>query len=51
VGVAIAEKKIKINRGTACGILESKIKGNKIRKDCNTLTGSARVEVRGVFFY
>jgi hypothetical protein len=51
VEVAMAEKEVKINKGTVCSVLESKIKGNKMRKDCNALTGSVKAEVRGVFFY
>jgi hypothetical protein len=51
VEITIAKKKVKINRGTVCNALESKIKRNKIRKDYNALTGSIRAEVRGVFFY
>jgi hypothetical protein len=47
----MAEKIVEINEGTACGALGSESKGNKTRKDCNALTGSARAEVRGVFFY
>jgi hypothetical protein len=50
VGVAMAEKVVKIDEGTACGALESEIEGNEIRKDCNALTGSARAGVRDVFF-
>jgi hypothetical protein len=51
VKVTIAKKKIKINKSTACSALESKIKGNKIRKDYNALIDSIRAEIRGVFFY
>jgi hypothetical protein len=51
VGVTIAEKEVKINRGTVYGALGSEIKGNEMHKDCNTLTGSIRVGVRSVFFY
>jgi hypothetical protein len=51
VRVTIAKKEVKINRGTVYSALESKIKGNKIYKDYNTLIDSVRVEVRGVFFY
>jgi hypothetical protein len=51
MGVIIAKKEVKINRGTACSALESKIKRNKIRKDYNALIGSIRIEVRDVFFY
>jgi hypothetical protein len=47
----MAEKVVEINKGTAYGALESENKGNKTRKDYNTLTGSARAGVRGVFFY
>jgi hypothetical protein len=47
----MAEKIVEINKGTACSALESENKGNETRKDCNALTGSARAEVRGVFFY
>jgi hypothetical protein len=47
----MAKKEIKINRDTVCSALESEIKGNKIYKDCNTLTGSIRVKIRDVFFY
>jgi hypothetical protein len=47
----MAEEVIEINEGTACSALESEIKGNEMRKNCNTLIGSARAEVRGVFFY
>jgi hypothetical protein len=47
----MAEEVVEINKGTACGALESESKGNKTRKDCNTLTGSVRAEVRDVFFY
>jgi hypothetical protein len=47
----MAEKVVKINKGTVCNVLESENKGNKTRKDCNALIGSVRVEVRGVFFY
>jgi hypothetical protein len=49
--VTIAKKDIKINRGTVCSALESKIKENKMRKNCNALIDSIRVEIRGVFFY
>jgi hypothetical protein len=47
----MAKKVVEINKGTACSALESKIKENKMCKDCNALTDSARVEVRDVFFY
>jgi hypothetical protein len=47
----MTKKIIKINKGTVCSALESKNKGNKTRKDYNTLIGSIRAEVRGVFFY
>jgi hypothetical protein len=47
----MAEKVVKINEGTACNVLGRKNKGNETRKDCNALIGSARAEVRGVFFY
>jgi hypothetical protein len=47
----MAKKVIEINKGTACSALGSKNKGNKTRKDYNALIGSARAEVRGVFFY
>jgi hypothetical protein len=47
----MAKKVVKINKGTIYSVLESKIKGNKMCKDYNTLTGSIRAEVRGVFFY
>ena len=47
------KRKVKIYKGTACGALRSKIKGNKTRKDYNALTGPAKVTVgvRGVFSY
>jgi hypothetical protein len=51
IGVAMAEKVVEINEGTACDALESENKGNKTHKDCNALTGSVRAGVRGVFFY
>jgi hypothetical protein len=51
VGVTIAKKEVKINRGTVYSVLESKIKGNEMRKDCNALIGSIKTEIRGVFFY
>jgi hypothetical protein len=51
VGITIAKKKVKINRGTIYSALESKIKENKIYKDYNALIDSIKVEVRGVFFY
>jgi hypothetical protein len=47
----MVKKNVKINRGTACSALESKIKGNKMCKDCNTLIDSVRTEVRDVFSY
>jgi hypothetical protein len=47
----MTKKVVKINKGTACSVLESENKGNKTCKDYNALTGSIRVEVRGVFFY
>jgi hypothetical protein len=47
----MAEKVVKINKGTACSALESENKGNKTRKDCNALIDSIRAGVRGVFFY
>jgi DNA-binding XRE family transcriptional regulator len=47
----MAKKIIKINKGTVCSALESEIKGNEMCKDCNTLIGSIRAEVRDVFFY
>jgi hypothetical protein len=47
----MAKKEVEINRGTACGALESEIRGNEMYKDYNALTGSARAEVKGVFFY
>jgi hypothetical protein len=47
----MAEKVVKINKGIAYSALESKIKGNKMRKDYNALIDSAKAEVRGVFFY
>jgi hypothetical protein len=47
----MAEKVVEINKGTACGALESENKENKMCKDYNALTDSVRVEVRGVFFY
>jgi hypothetical protein len=47
----MTKKVIKINKGTVYNTLESKIKGNKMRKDYNALTGSVRADVRGVFFY
>jgi hypothetical protein len=47
----MTKKVVEINKGTVCSALESKNKGNKTRKDCNALTGSIRVEIRGVFFY
>jgi hypothetical protein len=51
VGVTMTKKEVKINRDTVYSVLESEIKGNKIYKDYNALTGSIRVEVRDVFFY
>jgi hypothetical protein len=51
VEVTIAKKDIKINRSTVYSALESKIKGNKIHKDCNALIDSIKIEVRGVFSY
>jgi hypothetical protein len=51
VRVAMAKKKVKINRGTVCSVLESEIKGNEMCKDCNALIDSIRAGVRGVFFY
>jgi hypothetical protein len=47
----MTKKKIKINRGTIYSALESKIKGNKMCKDYNTLIDSIRAEVKGVFYY
>jgi hypothetical protein len=47
----MTEKVVKINKGTACSALESKNKGNKMRRDYNTLIGSIRVKIRGIFFY
>jgi hypothetical protein len=47
----MAEKVVKINKDTVYSALESKNKGNKTRKDYNTLTDSIKVEIRGVFFY
>jgi hypothetical protein len=47
----MAKKKVKTNRDTVYSILESKIKGNKIYKDCNALIDSIKVEIKDVFFY
>jgi hypothetical protein len=47
----MTKKIVKINKDTACSALESENKGNKTRKDYNTLIDSIRVEVRGIFFY
>ena len=54
MGVTMAkEKKVKIYKGTAYGVLKSEIKENKTRKDYNALTGPIKVTVgvRGVFSY
>jgi hypothetical protein len=47
----MTKKVVKINKGTVYSALESKIKENKMYKDCNALIGSIRAEIRGVFFY
>jgi hypothetical protein len=47
----MAKKVIKINKDIVCSALESKIKGNEMYKDYNTLAGSAKADIRGVFFY
>jgi hypothetical protein len=47
----MAKKVIKINKSTVYNVLESKNKGNKTRKDYNTLIDSIKIEIRGVFFY
>jgi hypothetical protein len=52
VEIAMTEKKeVKIYNDAACDALESEIKENETRKDCNTSTGPIKAEVKNVFFY